>query len=218
MIRLTSKPTDEAIERLAYCAECAEAAINAGQAVPESIKGCYRHPIVKAAIKCETSGKCAYCEAKIAHVYWGDVEHIYPKSVFPKRALDYDNLTFSCAICNNNKGDYFNDLAPILNPYEDNPGEHLVCLGPFLWNLNGSQAGRRAIDLLDLNRPGLLEKRIECFQRLAALADRYSTEPDGLIKDTISTQIRVEVSESAEFAFAARAFLSAVYSIQYDEI
>lgn len=36
----------------------------------------YGHPDVKAALIAETNGKCAYCESKLLHIAYGDVEHI----------------------------------------------------------------------------------------------------------------------------------------------
>lgn len=49
-------------------------------------------------------GKCAYCEVQAAR----DVEHFYPKSLFPERMYRWDNLLFACKNCNTDKGDRFN--------------------------------------------------------------------------------------------------------------
>ena len=108
MIRLTSAPTAEALVRLEGCSRRAREAHDAGVEPPDSLSNCYRHADVKASILNETAEKCAYCESKVTHVYWGDVEHIKPKDLFPWHRLDYDNLTLSCAICNNNKNSYYN--------------------------------------------------------------------------------------------------------------
>ena len=54
----------------------------------------------KAPLRQESSGKCAYCEADTAAVAHGDVEHIRPKSEYWWLAYCYDNLAFSCQICN----------------------------------------------------------------------------------------------------------------------
>ena len=168
---------------------------------------------MKASIFRETAEKCAYCESKFTYAYWGDVEHIIPKKRFPRHSLDYDNLTLACAICNNKKGTYCNEEAPIVYPYVDMPEDHLVGLGPLLWSRNGSPPGQRTIDLLDLNRNGLRERRLECIQNLSALADRYIREPDGPVKRTLGAQIRHEAADSAEFALVSRSFLLATYNI-----
>jgi hypothetical protein len=48
----------------------------------------------------ETVDKCAYCEAPVAVVAYGDVEHYRPKSKYWWLAYCVDNYLASCAICN----------------------------------------------------------------------------------------------------------------------
>lgn len=43
--------------------------------------------------------KCAYCENIIAR----DVEHFYPKSLYPKRMFKWANLLWACKNCNTDK-------------------------------------------------------------------------------------------------------------------
>jgi 5-methylcytosine-specific restriction endonuclease McrA len=62
----------------------------------------------KARLKAESHGKCAYCEAPTSAIAHGDVEHFRPKSVYWWLAYCYDNLLFSCQICNQVfKSDHF---------------------------------------------------------------------------------------------------------------
>ena len=62
----------------------------------------------KIALKTDTAGKCAYCEAPTNTVAHGDVEHFRPKSVYWWLAFCFDNYLFSCQICNqSHKGDKF---------------------------------------------------------------------------------------------------------------
>ncbi len=216
MIRLVSTPSSEALAQLEVSSRQLREAEDAGVSPPEAVRKCYRHPDVKSSLVRETSEKCAYCESKITHVYWGDVEHIKPKGRFPESALDYENLTLACAICNNKKSDYWNDEAPILDPYVDDPADHLVGLGPLLWHCDGSQSGKRTIDLLELNRAGLREKRLECLDRLSALVDRYKREPEGPIKEGLAAQLREETVDCAEFALVTRSFLRATCGAQWN--
>jgi hypothetical protein len=218
MIRLVSAPSVASLARLSGCEARAKEAVDAGEVPPVAVNNCYRHPEVKASIVKETFDKCAYCESKITHVYWGDVEHIEPKVSVPNKRFDYENLTLACAICNNSKGDYYNQQAPILNPYVDEPKEHLVGLGPFVWHRNGSATGQRTIDLLVLNRDALNERRLECLQRLTALVDRYCKEPAGAIKQILAAQIGEETADSAEYALIARSFLLAAYALERDAL
>lgn len=218
MIKLTSHPTEEALARLAGCAAEAKAAADAQTPIPPGVAACYRHSDVKAAVLAETNGKCAYCEAKITHVYFGDVEHIKPKSRFPDQSLVYGNLTLACAICNNRKGNYFDGQAPILDPYADSPEEHLVGLGSFVWHRNGSALGQRTIDLLALNRDQLCEKREDRLSSVSAIADRYVNAAIGELKEALADQLRREVEGTSEFALTIRSFLLAAHGLDWQAI
>ncbi len=80
-------------------------------------------------------GKCAYCETRIVHSHYGDVEHYRPKKGVDTRtregkrltimdayfwhAFDWDNLVLSCGICNQYyKKNYF-ELLPDLTPTKE---------------------------------------------------------------------------------------------------
>lgn len=83
--------------------------------VPPHIKYRYQHNDIKDALEKETHGKCAYCESKIKHVAFGDIEHILPKNknACPELYVEWTNLTLACEVCNRtNKKDYYN--LPIL--------------------------------------------------------------------------------------------------------
>lgn len=93
----------------------------------------------------ESNGKCAYCEAPLDHIAYGDVEHYRPKSIYWWIAYCYENYLASCTLCNQAfKKDKFPlsgvlwkyskvkktttdtklaELAPLLNPDPLNEGE-----------------------------------------------------------------------------------------------
>ena len=73
----------------------------------------------KTALKRESGGKCAYCEASTETVAHGDVEHFRPKSIYWWLAFCYDNYLFACQLCNQTfKGDNFPiSAAPIPAPF-----------------------------------------------------------------------------------------------------
>lgn len=70
---------------------------------------------VKKALKTLFKHKCAYCESKFTHVYYGDIEHFRPKKGVGTNSkklrkpgyywlgVDWDNLLFSCLFCNQSK-------------------------------------------------------------------------------------------------------------------
>src|SRR5690554_3133173 len=78
-------------------------------------QGRYNQRDVKESVKLETNDKCAYCESKVTHVYPGDIEHIIPKSVYPRLSFNWDNLTFGCYWCNNKKRDFLSRDCMLLN-------------------------------------------------------------------------------------------------------
>src|SRR3954469_25335779 len=67
-----------------------------GEEPTTSEKTKYRHRDIKAALLNETHGKCAYCESKLRHITYGDVEHIVPKSLALAKIFDWANLTLAC--------------------------------------------------------------------------------------------------------------------------
>jgi uncharacterized protein (TIGR02646 family) len=75
-----------------------------GEKPTDPDKARYRHPDIKVALIAETHGKCAYCESKLLHIAYGDIEHITPKSVKIELSVEWQNLTLACDRCNTNKG------------------------------------------------------------------------------------------------------------------
>ena len=81
----------------------------------------YGHADVKAALRTAQHDKCGFCESKISHVSFGDVEHFRPKAAvrdIPTDSLispgyfwlayDWENLLFACECCNRrHKGNLF---------------------------------------------------------------------------------------------------------------
>jgi uncharacterized protein (TIGR02646 family) len=73
----------------------------------------YGHKTVKAQLRREQHEKCCFCEGSFSAHGFGDVEHFRPKAGFKQKAKDklskpgyywlayeWDNLFFSCQICN----------------------------------------------------------------------------------------------------------------------
>lgn len=99
----------------------------------------YGHAQVKDQLKAEQHDKCCFCEADFTANGYGDVEHFRPKGGYqqtPKGkigkpgyywlAYEWQNLFFSCQICNQQfKKNYF----PLINPadraisHHDNIGQ-----------------------------------------------------------------------------------------------
>jgi uncharacterized protein (TIGR02646 family) len=95
-------------------------------------------------------GKCAYCESRLLHVAFGDVEHYRPKRQVSENpghpgyywlAYDVDNLLPCCEKCNRARGkqnhfpvkdshayspgELHKEEPLLLSPYRHQPGDHL---------------------------------------------------------------------------------------------
>ncbi len=115
-------------------------------------------------------GKCAYCEAKMAHVSSPRVEHYYPKSKFPDRVFDWQNWLLSCGRCNDKKWAHFpecNGQPCLLNPTIDDPAAHLDFLREQV--LPQTRRGEETIKMIGLNRSPLEDDRALWLMRIDEL-------------------------------------------------
>lgn len=73
-----------------------------------------------------SSNKCAYCECllQIEDSYM-QVEHFKDKDTYPEDVVNWENLLPSCARCNRKKWTLDVIAYPIVNPYVDDPRNHL---------------------------------------------------------------------------------------------
>lgn len=174
---------------------------------PQSVLDFYKTPKLKAHVTSECNEKCMYCESKVTHVYYGDVEHIRPKALFPTERLDPPNLGYVCAICNGAKSDFWNDEVPLLNPFDDDPADHLLVWGNHVARRPGSARGQLTAAKLELNRPALLERRKERIGHLEDLAHVYAMTAEGPVKDLIRAELRRHAKEDSEYSFFVREYL-----------
>lgn len=185
------------------------------QVMTDTIRYRYRHPQIKTTMREETSDKCAYCESKITHTYPGDIEHILPASDFPELVCNWENLTLACGECNRRKSNYYSAEQPLINPYQDDPKRHLFAAGTLIFGKTGNAKGNLAQLKLELNRTALLERRKERIDSLNNLANRYTQEPDGELKNLLGNELKKEMANDKEYAFTSRAFLKLCCDIQY---
>jgi uncharacterized protein (TIGR02646 family) len=107
----------------------------------------YAAKSVKSALQKAQHDKCAFCESKITHVAFGDVEHFRPKAGYrktPKDALvqpgyywlayDWGNLLFCCQICNQrhkrNHFPLFDESQRAKSHHDDIKGERPLFIHP----------------------------------------------------------------------------------------
>ncbi|RXJ76997.1 HNH endonuclease [Arcobacter sp. F155] len=175
------------------------------------INGNYKHHRNKLALKESSFDKCMYCESKISHIDFAHVEHIKPKAEgkYPELEFEWSNLGYACPKCNNEKSDKYHDDLPYINPYEDDPKEHLFAAGTFLFVKNGSERGEMTIRDINLNRPEIIEKRLERINEIQkALNACFRTNSESL-KDVLLQELRREANDDKEYSLFITALLDA---------
>lgn len=179
--------------------------IQNGTAVPDALASNYNQDDVKAALAAETQGKCMYCESKIAHVTFAHIEHYRPKAKtrFPELTFEWTNLGLACPRCNHNKLDKFDDTAPFVNPYADDPATHFRAEGPFVRPVPGDVRAELTELEIGLNRPELIERRQERLKALWNLIRCYNREPNNTLKAWLLAQIKSEIGSATEYSFVA---------------
>ena len=83
----------------------------------------YNKADVKNALAKMYGNRCCYCEAHVAVVSKGHIEHRKPKAAhrFPELAFEWKNLHLGCPNCNSAKGDQWDSQHEILDAVDDIP-------------------------------------------------------------------------------------------------
>ncbi|MCX6361101.1 MAG: TIGR02646 family protein [Armatimonadetes bacterium] len=146
-----------------------------------------RHQQIRTALEEAFHGKCAYCESKIKHVSYTQIEHYRPVSKRQDLAFCWDNLLLACGRCNGAefKGDQFPEAdadGPLLDPCSDDPTDHLDFVFDPVAGLTTvaprTLRGQVTVRTLGLNRPDLRTYRSSCIGKLAVLAMLASEHAD----------------------------------------
>jgi len=206
MIRLTKRAAPRILVQQAanWTAELL-AAIAAGTKLSDARKRRYNDAEVKSALLEETHGKCAYCESKLRHITYGDIEHIVAKDVDPSRTYDWLNLTTACDVCNTRKS----NQEGLIDPYTDDPEKiHFRFMGPMVTIVPGSEPAKLTLTVLKLNRPDLMEKRKERVEDLGRqLEEIVATKDDATRRILIKVLVESETADNSEFAACVRAYV-----------
>ncbi len=112
-------------------------------------------------------GKCAYCEAKMRHVSYPQIEHYKPKHhpEFEALMFDWDNWLLSCGVCNTKKGHKTDFLDPncdgkpcLIDPAGDDDPERAVYFKrEFIFGL--TKRGEHTIRIVGLDLPARDDSR-----------------------------------------------------------
>jgi uncharacterized protein (TIGR02646 family) len=172
--------------------------------------GIYGHSEVKSALAEIQHGKCCFCESKILHISYGDVEHFRPKAGWIQDsealnkpgyywlAYDWDNLFLSCQICNQrNKRNYFPLISgskralshqdnigleqPLfIHPVNDDTESLITFKDEIPVAVNTNPRGVETIAKLALDRELLNEQRRNTLNRIRDIYDLANGYPETL--------------------------------------
>lgn len=174
---------------------------------PTALATNYKHPDNKIALIAASSGKCMYCEEKILSSQFGDVEHIKPKSRFPELEFEWSNLGFVCSKCNNEKSNKYYEEAPFIDPYSENPEDHIIAIWSLLAHKKGSERGEITISEIMLNRSSLVEKRYEKLSKIQKTIDACYRTSAQTIRDTHLEALKEDASEDKEYSLCVKYLL-----------
>lgn len=150
--------------------------------------------------------RCMYCEDSEGR----DIEHFWPKSVYPERTFDWHNYLFACSRCNSNfKRTQFpldnGDLPLLINPAEEEPLDHLRFLTKTGEYAARTPKGDASVDVFGLNRTTLPLGRRRAWMTLLHLLPRYAqlrrTERDAEAEEVVN------VFRTSPFSGVLAAFL-----------
>jgi len=86
--------------------------------------------------------------------------------------FSWENLGYVCTRCNNAKSDKWSNVTPFVDPFDEDPDEHLAAVGEWIFQRGGSERGEYTVRELELNRAELIERRRERIKAICELLDK----------------------------------------------
>ncbi len=211
MIKLEKKPKPRVLEENeeTWTKEY-QLLMDGDNTVPKAAKFRYRHPDIKSTLKEEAFDKCIFCESKISHTFPGETDHIIPVSKMHASVVNWENLAYVCKECNRHKSDFYDENTPLINPFVDDPNDHLLFLGPIVLSRPNDPRGQVTRSLLQLSRAPLVERKKERLEKVKTLLDSLESFPEGDAKEFMREQALLEASSDKEYSATVKNFLAAV--------
>ena len=89
-------------------------------------KSVWKRKVIEDAVMAIAFGKCCYSECLLGQEgKYMEIDHFYPKDLYPNEVVVWGNLLPSNKKCNTTKNDHDTKTYPIINPCVDDPKEHL---------------------------------------------------------------------------------------------
>jgi len=193
-------------------------AYNTGKEKLPIDNGIYGYSSVKTQLQLDQHEKCCFCEADFTANGYGDVEHFRPKAGYrdtPQGKLnrsgyywltyDWQNLYFSCQICNQQyKKNFFplenesnrarnhtdnidSEEAQLIHPGVDDPDKHLEFRQHIV--VHKTVKGQKSIQAYGLARPKINKAREKYFQDV-----RKNIALAGVDLESVSQEDKIAVS------------------------
>ncbi|MED2184891.1 HNH endonuclease [Bacillus wiedmannii] len=176
-----------------------------------------------------TNNKCVFCECKLGEEgKYMEVEHFYPKSLYPSKVVLWQNLFPICSRCNKAKNDHDTKHYPIINPCLHKPKAHLYFENFNIFGRSSSQLGLLTEKVLNLNdtlqvvTPRFLvgTSVIKRLQEIAQMVRRYDIKsaPMGDNYDIINGTKALLQHAMPEMEYSATVATVIVSSRFYEEM
>lgn len=142
-------------------------------------KAVWRKDYIKKSLLAMTHGKCIYSEAMlIENSTCEEVEHFYPKSIYPEKVVEWGNLMPSCKICNARKGNVDPNKVALINPYIDVPSNYIAFSGFICVAINRNAKGENSIQYYNLNHSHFTRPRQHQIELNNGALSRLAEELD----------------------------------------
>jgi len=214
---------------------------NTGQKKFNFDSNIYGHKTVKAALRKVQDDKCCFCESKVTHISYGDVEHFRPKAGVRQRqgvplerpgyywlAYKWSNLFFSCQLCNQR---YKENLFPLKKPLDRakshsddidiekpmfiNPTEDVEKYISFreevIFAIGDNPRGKATIKALGLDRDELNNMRKDYFDKLELIYELANLKPPRPKSEKAKKHITNSIQSSRQYASMIRCAVKAKF-------
>jgi hypothetical protein len=157
----------------------------------------WKKKFIEEAVSNIAFGKCCYSECKLGEEgKYMELDHFYPKALFPDKVVEWGNLLPANKKCNIAKGDHNTQTEPIINPCKDNPKEHLFISG--YRSYSKTEIGKRTIEVVALNdRQHFVDKRYK-------IGNAFSETLNGIYDEIIEDSASILMSENKKIRIIKR--------------
>lgn len=179
----------------------------------------YKHPDIINALKGKNGkAKCVYCESYVDVTSYANVEHYYPKSVYPEKTFCWDNLFMGCTCCNTPKNKFDTGREPFVHPEKESPEDYLtfddIMYVPKHKEGEPFEKAKNVIEKCGLRRTPLIYAHVGILvtynKTCEALSDRikeYNSHTrqskrlsDAVAINTALETLKIEASDDAQYA------------------